>query len=467
MLPFILTLVLCTHTLSSAAEVEEQTFRALSFGKTTGDYIQFTPADMTPFRTSFTGCTWIKRQHDASYPIVLHFDPSDEIIMGSNGYYNYVSKHLFLTGKFPEKEVWFHYCLSWSAGGQQKVYINGEEVGSTSASSSNLRMGGDISIGINAQVSKNPSYIFGGQLYKLNLYSEVLSPSDIRQMSEAGMCSSVEQRHETRTLTWERILTEPRYGDVREFLPEECFFNLMAKLDKAASYRRAVQEELLDTRIRLNRTDDKLQQVMTTLNYTLERLEDTKIQLNNSLDQLEESESALLKNQDTLNSTEQKLTDILETLNNTRSELADTKIQLGEAQNRVEEREAKLNQTDDKLQQVMTTLNYTLETLEDTRIQLNNSLTELREVETALRECDARLNESLSGRDGGREAEEVSRWDVLYTSPYLNKLFTRQLYQQLVGSWGMMENFIGVNITVGFVKHFKEHHEEHQPLDEE
>ena len=543
-LHLILTLVCCMHTLSSAAE-EEKTFRALSFGKTTGDYIQFTPADMSPFQSSFTGCAWIKRQHDASAPILLHFNPSDEIVMGSNGYWNYVRGHLQLTGRFPGKNVWFHYCLSWSAGGEQKVYVNGEEVGSTSASSSNLRMGGDISLGLNAQSTKYSDYVFGGQLFKLNLFSEVLSSSEIRQMSEAGMCSSIEMKHETRKLTWERILTEPRYGNVVEFVPEECAVGsdgyikaityqtsyLKSQLGETRSKLGEIQEDLRERETRLNRTDEQLQQVMTTLNSTVDTLEETRLQLNNSLDQLRESESALLKSQNTLNSTKQKLEEVSETLNDTRSELADTKIQLVEAQDKVKERETRLIQTDDQLKQVMTTLNSTvLDTLEETRLQLNNSLDQLIEAKNEIKEkektlndthveltetqaqlleaegaleecgarlneslsrqeecgarlneslfrqdecgarlneslsrqdecgarlneslsrqeeCDTRLNESLSRQEEGRNLDEVSRWDVLYTSPYLNKLFTRQLYHQLIGSWGMMGKSFCVNI---------------------
>ena len=630
-LHLILTLVCCMHTLSSATGEEEQTFLALSFGKTTGDYIQFTPADMSPFQSSFTGCAWIKRQHDAIYPIVLvlHFNPRDEIIMGSNGYFNHANgRPLQLTGRFPEKNVWFHYCLSWSAGGEQKVYINGEEVGSTSASSSNLQMGGDICLGNREQTPKHSAFIFGGQLFKLNLFSEVLSSSEIRQMSETGMCSSIEMEHETRKLKWERILTEPRYGNVREFIPEECAVGsdgyikaityqtsyLKSQLGETRKKLGEIQGDLRERETRLNRTDNKLQHVMTNLNNTVDTLEQTRTQLNNSLEQLKESEEALFKSQENLNSTKQNLEEVSETLNDTRSELAGTKMQLVEAQNEIRERDTRLNRTDDQLKQVMTTLNSTIDTLEETSLQLNNSLDELKEAkneikekektlndtqleltetqaqlleaEGALEECDARLNESLSQQEEcgarlneslsrqeetdarlneslsrqeecgarlnesltrqeetdarlneslsqqeecgarlndsltrqeecgarlneslsrqedcgarlnesisrqeetdarlneslsqqeecgarlneslsrqeecgarlneslsrqeeGRILDEVSRWDVLYTSPYLNKLFTRQLYHQLIGSWGMMGKSFCVNI---------------------
>ena len=72
---------------------EEQIYRALSFGETVGDYVQFTPADMSPFESSFTGCAWIKNLNDANNPIVLHYHDhreGDEIAMGSNGNFNFV-----------------------------------------------------------------------------------------------------------------------------------------------------------------------------------------------------------------------------------------------------------------------------------------------------------------------------------------------------------------------------------------
>ena len=228
-----LSLICCMDILGSFAGSEgERAFLALSFGKTTEDYIEFTPTDMSPFQSSFTGCAWIKRQHDASAPIVLYYGPSDEIVIGSTGCFNCASnRNLDLSGKFPEKNVWFHYCMSWSAGEKQSVYINGEELGSLSASSSNLTMEGEICLGNRAQ-SRDPIFIFGGQLFKLNLFSEVLSSSEIRQMSEAGMCSSIEKKHETRALKWEEILREPRYGNVVEFVPPECISYLMTKVEK-------------------------------------------------------------------------------------------------------------------------------------------------------------------------------------------------------------------------------------------
>ncbi|KAL5252629.1 hypothetical protein ACHWQZ_G015422 [Mnemiopsis leidyi] len=204
-------------------------------------------------------------------------------------------------------------------------------------------MGGEIAISNFAYISKPPSYKFEGHLFKLNLFSEVLSPADISAMNEAGLCSSIEMKYGSRQLTWERILTEKRYGNVTEFIPDECY----------------------------NRT----------IGYFKEKLQET------------------------------------------------TKI-----------------------------------TLQETRILLNDSRTELVHIKTELTEAlddvKEQLNQKLSQLAQARKIEDVSRWDVLLTPSYLNKLFTRQLYDRLVGNWDMMEKFIGVNVTVGFVEHFRDHHEE-------
>ena len=475
MFPLLISLLLFAVPTSGT----EGTFTALSFGKTTEDYIQFTPADMTPFASSFTSCMWINRQHDASYPIVLHYVPGgNNIILGSNGYYNWVmSVNLPLRERFPGKNQWFHYCVAWSRGGTLRVYINGEEVGSKSASSSSLTMGGEICLGNRVQSPKQSSFTFGGQLYKLNLFSEVLSSSQIRSMSEAGMCAPVELQFESRTLTWEQILTEQRFGDVTEFVPEECSVDgpgyLKAKLYQITSQLRETQDKLLDKEARLNKTENQVEELSTALNRTESELEETRMQLNSSQKEVEEIKSALLKSEETVNSTQQKLSEVSETLNHTRTELGNTRNHLNLSQSELAEKEGRLNRTEieltesrtqlsemeralnesetrlsesetrlreseTRLRESETRLSESETRLSESETRLRESETSLRESETRLRESETRLNETLSELEGGRKIEEVSRWDVLLTSPYFNKLFTRQLYLQLIGSWDMM-----------------------------
>ena len=455
MLPLLISILLFAVPTSGT----EDTFTALSFGKTTEDYIQFTPANMTPFASSFTSCMWINRQHDASQPIVLHYyqyQGGNNIILGSNGHYNWVMYvNLHLRERFPGNNEWFHYCVAWSRGGTLRVYINGEEVRSTPASSSSLTMGGEICIGNAVSSSKHPDHIFGGQLYKLNLFSEVLSSSQIRSMSEAGMCDPVELQFESRTLTWEQILTEQRFGDVTEFVPVECVDYLQAKLNETTSELRETQDKLQDKEGRLNRTENQVEELSTALNRTDSKFEETRMQLNNSQKEVEEIKSVLLKSEETVNSTQQKLSEVSETLNDTRTELGKTRNHLNLSQSELADKEGRLNNTEIELTEARTQLSEMERALNESETRLSESETRLRESETRLRESETRLresetrlresetrlNETLSELEGGRKIEEVSRWDVLLTPPYFNKLFTRQLYLQLIGSWDMMGKY--------------------------
>ena len=367
--------------------------RALSFGRTIGDYVQFKHDDMSSFSSSFTVCSWMKRLHDASSPIVFHYYPW-ELIVGDNGYYNYANKDLDLRGKFPEAKQWFHHCLSWVAGGTQRVYVNGVELGSTSAVASNLRMGGTIAIGNHVQNSKSTNYIFGGQLYKLNWYSEELTSSEVRKMFEAGMCSTVEEEYNTRELKWELILTKQRHGNVTDFLPKEC----------------ATYEYCNETEVKLASIERELKEVTTTLNDTLSELTETRKKLNETKAECRESEIVVQEKEIKLNRTKQELQEVTKTLNDTLSELTETRTKLNETKaecrkstKEVQETETNFNSTGQELQEVTKTLNDTL------------------------------LEEA-------RSLESVSRWDVLFTPPYLNKLFTRQLYNQLT-NWDMMGNY--------------------------
>ena len=384
--------------------------RALSFGRTTADYVQFQPGDMSPFSTSFTTCSWMKRLHDASQPIVLHYYPW-EFVIGDNGYWNYAAKKLDLTGKFPEANQWFHYCFSWVAGGTQRVYVNGVELGSTSATASNLRMGGAIALGNMVQDGKSTNYVFGGQLHKLNWYSEELTSSQIREMFEAGLCSTVEEEFSSRELKWELILTKQRYGNVTEFLPTECI-DYVAKLEEAE--------------VKLATIEQKLQKVTETLNHTLTELNETKAEFKETKIVLEEKETKLNSTQqklqevtETLNDTLTELQEVTETLNDTLTELNGTNAECRKTKIVLQEKETKLNSTQQKLQKVTETLNYTLSDLTETETELNGTKTLLEEA---------------------RRLETVSKWDVLLTPPYLNKLFTRQLYSQLT-NWMMMGKY--------------------------
>ena len=80
----------------------------------------------------------------------------------------------------------------------------------TTPSGRRLTTGGIVVIGNDQNYSPGtgmgPSYIFGGELFKMNLFSKELSSSEVQEMSQ-HKCSDVERAYgDTRTIKWENII---------------------------------------------------------------------------------------------------------------------------------------------------------------------------------------------------------------------------------------------------------------------
>ena len=201
-------------------------FHALRFGTSPNDYIYFTPPDMAPFQTSFTLCTWLKKLHSSGHSMVFSYDkypPSwCQILVGDDGYYNRALDSMLdgtLTSKFTiAMGNWFHYCSSWSQSSRtHKIYLNGEQIGSgTTRKESLLSLNGTIFMGRNPETG-NPHWVFGGEVFKLNLFSRKLSSIEIERIARSGLCSREEEKFtKSRYLKWEYILGVPRTGSVTE-----------------------------------------------------------------------------------------------------------------------------------------------------------------------------------------------------------------------------------------------------------
>lgn len=212
---------------------------ALRFGNTLNDYVQFTAPDMTPFTGSLTITAWLKSLHDSSRPIFLHYfaqdQGGDQFVAGDNGYFNWLDGSLQLLDKFPSNGVWFHYAMSWTAGGMKKVYINGEEVGSNSTSSTKVQIGGDMALGNRVQSPKITDFIFGGELTKLFVFDRELTASEIQALVQSGMCSTAEkelsENIQMQTLDWSFFLSKERSGEVNEFILSNCLEQLIEQLN--------------------------------------------------------------------------------------------------------------------------------------------------------------------------------------------------------------------------------------------
>ena len=224
---------------------DERRFNILKFGQTQYDYVMFTH-DMSQFETGFTLCTWVRKLYSRAEPTWFSYAVSGqefELGMTDKGTQTRIfGDDTDLTSYYTVTPgTWFHNCLSWdSTTSTRDVYIDGVRVnGKATPAGRTLGQGGTIVLG-NEQhgvgTGMDNSDIFGGELYKLNMFTRKLSDSEIREMSEE-MCSEVEIKYgEERGLTWEEVLGERKYGNVTE------------SWSGCISPLRKLQSELLETK---------------------------------------------------------------------------------------------------------------------------------------------------------------------------------------------------------------------------
>ena len=200
----------------------------LKFGTTVGDYIMFSP-NMEPFTEQFSLCSWVRKLKTDGYPYWISYateDSNSEIginVQGLSNIFNDIDKldwrrHLDIT-----PGTWHHYCMCWSYPSRTaNIYFNGVKAGSiTTPLERRLDTGGSLVLGQYQRedgeiLTKHGNrYTFGGELLKLNMFSKKFSDEEVRAMFQAGVCSDIEDTHESyRLLTWESIIEQPRRGNV-------------------------------------------------------------------------------------------------------------------------------------------------------------------------------------------------------------------------------------------------------------
>ncbi|KAL5247725.1 hypothetical protein ACHWQZ_G019569 [Mnemiopsis leidyi] len=357
---------------------------ALRFGGTSRDYIQWTEPDLSAFSSQFSVCGWIKRRFNSLLPVVLHYYPhSGAFLLGARGNHNYVvGTNIDLMNKYSSvpDEQWFHLCLTWSSSDYlSTVYLNGQQIGQKKTRERQVSgvSRGRMSIG-NLATSKHPDYIFGGDLYKLNIFSTRLSLSEISRMS-ANICSNEEARlNRYGGLRWEDIVLKPRSGSVTEI---SMCDNGEPTIIQDSRSEPEVLDNILD---RLQETEDELTQIKTDLN---EELEVTKARLQRSEDNFERLNISLRDTQEELRIAREALA-VMETA----------------------------------MDNIVTKLNSTEQDLAEAREDLVLSEENLQSIAES-------WNETLSELETAKKKEVYSRWDVLYSEMFLNKKLTKEMVQ--------------------------------------
>ncbi|XP_063683515.1 uncharacterized protein LOC134818035 [Bolinopsis microptera] len=154
-----------------------------------------------------------------------------------------------------------------------------------------------------------------------------------------------------------------------------------------------------------------------------------------------------------LRRSQERLTNVTGRLNETESQLSGTEVKLNTTLKELGYVRGELERTESELQTESAQHNKTGE-------QLGTCSTSLTSTLTHLDTCSTSLTSTLTQLEGARTFHNITRWDVLYTTPYFNKVLTEELFQQLSSSWGMLGKFVGVNITEGVVNHFSQFHKE-------
>ncbi|XP_063688884.1 uncharacterized protein LOC134821979 [Bolinopsis microptera] len=442
MLPLLVVLILVASVHSDDAEGG---YNALQFGTSSSDYVTFS-FDMSPFRESLSICTWIKHLHTSpSRPTLFNYHSSSdnwEIIMMSNGQYTRVVGDDGLSsstsGKFTTPTgKWFSFCLTWSLSSRtSKVYLDGELLGTAqTAAGRSLGMGGQLWFG--RYYSTSSSYRFGGQLFQFNMFADVLSAADIKKIANGGLCFDLDELSETRVLRWEDIVMRSRSGSVSEVVGcpwKKKLSESQASLNETAVELKSVKKELERLTGQLNRTEDKLETETSRFNASQAELATIRSQLGAETSRFNASQAELATIRSQLGAETGRF-------NASQAELATVRSQLGAETGRFNASQVKLATIRSQLEAETTEHNRTLEELET---------------------CAANMTKIKSLLEGARKYEDITRWDVLFTAPYHNVVFSDDLYEQLTTSWGLLRKFVGTNITDGIISHFRHYHNEHE-----
>ena len=270
-------------------------YKVLKFGQTENDYVMF-QHDMSQFETGFTLCTWVRKLYRQNDPTWFSYAVSGEefeLGMTDRGTQTRIfGDETSLTSYYTVTPgTWFHNCLSWdSATSTRDVYIDGVRVNSKATPAGRtLGQGGTIVLG-NEQggvgTGMDAYDIFGGELYKLNMFTRKLSDSEIREMA-LDMCSEVERKYgDERGLKWEDVLQKTKYGNVTEIIAgPQCksFSNLWSKLEAITV---KINSTMAKSNSELNETILEQQNSIFDMNNTIFEMRNTNVEQQNSITEL-------------------------------------------------------------------------------------------------------------------------------------------------------------------------------------
>ena len=416
---YIIVATLATSTCSSSTSTRQ----VLRFGGTVQDYVMFRP-DFGAFTSQFSICTWMKKIKTRGSPIWFDYrteSTNGEIRIFDHGYSQMFSDH-YLDKRNQlgiTHGTWYHYCMCWSNSSRTAdVYYDGVKVGSiTTPSGRRLQTGGVLVLGLHqypyGEIYRSNHHTFGGELFKLNMFSKKFTADEVSAMYQAGMCSRTKSRHGSyRRLTWENILRQTRHGNVQVVTELGITCPLKDDLVFVEDQLAEAKRELEAVKERLTRKETETSAMRERAALTEEKLNQTKTELNATKDYLRQTQSEF---QTSKKESEGKIAHIKALLNQTQTDLQAAEIELEKTKNNLEQR---LDRTQSELNQTQTELNTAKADLEQ---KLNRTKTELNETKVNLGMTQSYLTQTQTELNKTRADLGVTNSDLTQTQIELNE----------------------------------------------
>ena len=309
-------------------------YNALWFWHSPHEFVYYKQPDMSPFTTEFTVCAWIKKlQNHLALPTWFSYylrSSPYEITMTDEGKQTRTfNSNADVRSEFSVAPgAWFHTCVSWSnATASREVYVNGELVNTLPTPPGRvLKQGGAIVLGSMQKFWTSPqlrtqTIMFGGEIYKLNMFSTKLEQSLIQEMARDRCSDSEETYAHFIGIRWEDFLVQSRFGNIVEY-KTDCGY--IKELKSAG-------EELAKTKLEKGNCRYNLGIKEQQLNRTVLQLERTESDLNSTVDTLNSTETELLEKETRLKETAGELKRTLVELQNVSTTLNQTQFLLKEA----------------------------------------------------------------------------------------------------------------------------------------
>ena len=388
------------------------TRRVLTFGNTGRDYVTFSP-DMGYFTSQFSVCSWVRKLRTEGWPFWFQYatpSSNDEIRITENGYsemftgpsLNTINRLTITPG------TWNHYCMCWSNSSRTAdVYYDAVKVGSFMTDSGrSLYTDGVLVLGQSHKpygrnhTRRGNLHAFGGELFKLNMFSKKFTAAEVRAMYQAGICSEAEEVHGSyRRLTWESILQQRRKGNV-QLVDSSVSCSLIDIENEIA----VTQRELEEVEGRLDNKETELQEIKSDLTETQSGLETTQSELQGMRSNVTETQSGLETTQSELQGMRSNVTETQSGLETTQSELQEIKSDLNETQSELATSQSELKTTQSELETTQSKLETTQSELETTQFKLQGMRSDLTETKSELETTRSQLEE-VEGRLENKETK--------------------------------------------------------------